>query len=208
MATELEPFRILGLEIHRVVQVGDLLTSFTILTGALGAMFSLRRVRLTQQAVYYSELDHFYAEILKAAIDEPHLRTPAKISNDDDAVKQDYLPYSDLDPAKREQYDTYAYIVWNFLETLHDRCVANKALRRTWEPVIRTENALHRGWFLAQMRNEALRKRAEGNGYLDTHKFCEEFRIFVFDRQWDDKWKYRDNWKYRKKWKKAPDFGF
>jgi hypothetical protein len=181
----------LGLTIEHSATVGDMLTVISILIGLIAGLFSLRRFRTTVKEGYYSELDRSYAEILKAGIDTPHLRMPAKIAGDADALHGDYLPFADRDPVKRGQYDTYAYMVWNFIETVHDRCVGSKPLRATWAPVIRAEDALHRGWFLAQMRDEATRQRAAGEQYHGPHKFCNEFRTFVVKRQWDtDDWTY------------------
>ena len=41
----------------------------------------------------------------------------------------------------------YAFMVWNFLETVFDRCHRHKQLRDTWYPIISAENMLHRKWF-------------------------------------------------------------
>jgi hypothetical protein len=55
------------------------------------------------------------------------------------------------DPNKVREYDAYAFMVWNFVETIYDRCQgwgwSKKRLRETWYPVIAAENARHRGWF-------------------------------------------------------------
>jgi hypothetical protein len=214
-----------SLTIDPSVKVGDLLAAISIVIGVIAAYISMRQFQRTmsegrraEQAAYYTELDGFYDEILKAGLDMPHLRTPAKIADDADALAREYVPIADHDPDKRARYDTYAYMVWNFIETVHDRCADIEPLRATWGPVIRAEDALHRGWFLAQMRNEAKRKLAEGEHYRDTHKFCEPFRIFVVERQWDEKNKKDDEkknkkkdkgaWAYRDAWQTPLDFGF
>jgi hypothetical protein len=55
-------------------------------------------------------------------------------------------------------------MVWNFLETIYDRCQRDKHLRSTWYPAIAAENRLHRAWFdLPENR----------------HKFKEGFHAFV-----------------------------
>jgi hypothetical protein len=53
------------------------------------------------------------------------------------------------DPLKAREYDAYAAMVWNFLETIVDRCegTADRHLRDTWYPIVATENAMHRTWF-------------------------------------------------------------
>jgi hypothetical protein len=194
----MEPWRILGLDIERSVKFGDLLTAVSILIAVFVGIISQRNFRRTlkdgaiaQESAYYSELDRFYSEILKAALDTPHLRTPAKIADDADARLRDYLPFADGDPDKLAQYDTYAYMVWNFIETVHDRCVEDPKLQETWKPVIRAEDALHRGWFLAQIRDDEMRRPADGKEYRGPHKFCEGFRTFVEKRHWETQdWTY------------------
>ena len=44
----------------------------------------------------------------------------------------------------------YPFLVWNFIETIVDRCDGGRNLRlyRTWEPVIRADGIQHLAWFL------------------------------------------------------------
>jgi hypothetical protein len=79
------------------------------------------------------------------------------------------------------QYDAYAFMVWNFLETVHDRCQEEPTLLGTWAPVVAAENELHRGWFLQQMRIQIEHKRRDGTNYVRSDKFCEHFQAFIFD---------------------------
>jgi hypothetical protein len=80
---------------------------------------------------YYAELDRVYFELLRIALERPYLLDFATAP----------------DPTKQREYDAYAFMVWNFLETIVDRCGNNKQLCDTWYPVITAENALHRKWF-------------------------------------------------------------
>jgi hypothetical protein len=82
---------------------------------------------------YYAELDRVYFDLLKIGLERPYLLTPPPPS----------------EPVKTREYDTYAFMVWNFVETVVDRCegASNRHLRETWYPIIATENALHRAWF-------------------------------------------------------------
>jgi len=99
---------------------------------------------------YYAELDRVYFELLKTGLERPYLLTSPPPT----------------DPVKAREYDAYAFMVWNFIETVVDRSEArsNRHLRETWYPIIATENALHRGWFdLPENRR----------------KFKERFRIFI-----------------------------
>jgi len=82
---------------------------------------------------YYAELDRVYFELLKIGLERPYLLASPP----------------PLEPAKAKEYDAYAFMVWNFLETVVDRCEgsSNRHLRDTWYPVVATENAMHRAWF-------------------------------------------------------------
>jgi hypothetical protein len=82
---------------------------------------------------YYAELDRVYFELLKIGLERPDVLA---------------FPMSP-DPAKAREYDVYAFMVWNFLETVFDRSQGSskRRLRETWYPIIASENALHRAWF-------------------------------------------------------------
>jgi len=79
----------------------------------------------------YSELDKMYFDLLKTAVEKPHLIDPNGARSRD----------------QRREYDTYAFMVWNFLETIYDRCQDAAVLCVTWYPVIDAENCRHRKWF-------------------------------------------------------------
>jgi hypothetical protein len=105
--------------------------------GSIGIMFTLFysvwSFTRTLRDAYYAELDRVYFELLKIGLERPALlSSPAP-----------------TDPAKATEYGAYAFMVWNFVETVFDRCQgwSKRRLRETWYPIIDAENALHRGWF-------------------------------------------------------------
>lgn len=106
-----------------VVAIGVLFTLF----------YSLWSFTRTLRDGYYAELDRVYFELLKITLERPYLLDPATSS----------------DPTRQREYDAYAFMVWNFVETVFDRSQGwgNKSLRETWYPIIEAENALHRQWF-------------------------------------------------------------
>jgi len=95
--------------------------------------YSVWSFRTTLRDAYYSELDREYFELLKIGLERPELVTFA----------------ASPDPAKAREYGAYAFMVWNFVETIYDRCQGRfkQRLRDTWYPIIAAENALHRAWF-------------------------------------------------------------
>ena len=95
--------------------------------------YSVWSFRTTLRDAYYSELDREYFELLKIGLEKPYLVTFA----------------ASPDRAKEAEYGAYAFMVWNFVETIYDRCQGRfkQRLRDTWYPIIEAENALHRAWF-------------------------------------------------------------
>jgi hypothetical protein len=95
--------------------------------------YSVWSFKTTLRDAYYAEIDRVYFELLKIGLEKPELLT---------------YPGSP-DPAKASQYGAYAFMVWNFVETIFDRCQgwSKRRLRETWYPIIASENALHREWF-------------------------------------------------------------
>jgi len=106
-------------------------------TAAVGIVFTLFysvwSFTRTLRDSYYAELDRIYFELLKIALERPYLA--------DFAARPD--------PNMQGEYNAYAFMVWNFLETVFDRCqgLSKKRLRDTWYPIVGAENQLHRDWF-------------------------------------------------------------
>ncbi|UTW53074.1 hypothetical protein KFF05_06860 [bacterium SCSIO 12827] len=103
--------------------------------GALLAIFALiysvYAFKQTQKFIHYDDIDKNYFEILKIAFDHPYVHSPQTITTAEQS----------------EKYDLYAFMVWNFLEAIHDRCQKNSDLKETWEPIIEQEGARHWDWF-------------------------------------------------------------
>jgi hypothetical protein len=116
----------------------------------LTLFYSAWSFRTTLREGYYAELDRVYFELLKIGLERPYLRAS--------------LPPDE--PARASEYEAYAFMVWNFLETVVDRCegTSNRSLRETWYPIVATESALHRAWFDAPE---------------NRRKFKERFRRFI-----------------------------
>jgi hypothetical protein len=119
----------------------------------LTLLYSAYSFATTLRQGYYAELDRLYFELLKIGLERPYLRASPPPS----------------DPGKASEYEAYAFMVWNFLETVVDRCegTSNQVLRDTWYPIVATEGELHRAWFEIPE---------------NQRKFKERFCRFVRDR--------------------------
>jgi hypothetical protein len=202
-------------------EYGDLCTGMFAFVAVMGAFYGawvwarrfekvISHTRDAMNFAYYSDLDRLYADILRLAIEKPHLRAPAPIVSDADVLARGYSPYPEVPVGeaadKLLQYESYAFLVWNFIETIRDRCADDPRLKETWGPVIGAENAIHRGWFLAQIRKEELTERemkVKKLPYICADKFCVGFQAFVLDYQWQQATGRYGNWAYTTRFKDA-----
>ena len=114
----------------------DVATVCAALIAISALAWSIRSFHQSASIVSYSELDRMYAELLHLGVENYHLRLGDSCARVGE---------------QKEQYNTYAYMVWNFVETVHDRVFAkgsnsSEALRETWRHVIYVEHGLSGKW--------------------------------------------------------------
>ncbi|WP_263833421.1 hypothetical protein [Sulfurospirillum oryzae] len=115
-------------------------------------IYSMRTYRKTMQIVHYGEIDKMYFEILKEALNKPHL------------VRQGI----ERSVEQETEYDIYAFIVWNFLESIYDRCMLDHALQKTWFPIIEAERKIHVAWI--QKDENRVKFKAEFLSFIEKGK--------------------------------------
>lgn len=97
--------------------------------------FSLWVYHKTKRKEAYTVFDTMYFELLTVAMEHPDFRNPKMT-----------MAYRDnLSGKEMAQYQIYAFMCWNFCETVVDQC--DEDLLRTWNVVLHIENELHRTWF-------------------------------------------------------------
>lgn len=101
------------------------------LLGGIALIYSISIYRASMMFHHYGELDKGYFDLLNMAVERPFLRAPDSLSTDE----------------QKQSYDIYAFMVWNFLETILDRLKDHAGLAETWLPVLEAEVTLHRAWF-------------------------------------------------------------
>jgi hypothetical protein len=116
-------------------------------------LYSMRTYRKTMQVVHYGEIDKMYFEILKEALNKPFLLQQNRECSFDEET----------------QYNTYAFIVWNFLESIYDRCMLDHTLQKTWFPIIEAERKIHLPW-IQEDENRA-KFKAEFLKFIDNGNF-------------------------------------
>lgn len=95
--------------------ISSIMSILATMMAIFALIYSMRTYRKTMQIVHYGEIDKMYFEILKEALAKPHL------------VRQGI----ERDAEQAVEYDIYAFIVWNFLESIYDRCMLDHALQKT-----------------------------------------------------------------------------
>lgn len=101
------------------------------LLAGLAFYLSLKTYWKTVHIAHYAELDRQYADLLRLAVENPFLRMPDDLQGED----------------QRTQYEAYANIVWNFIETVYDRGKDDPMLIETWTSALLSESRFHRKWF-------------------------------------------------------------
>ncbi len=115
-----------------------------------------REIAEFREVATYQDMDGLYLELQKLAIAYP-----------------DFVEISKTTEYKRHfsgemllRYETYANISWNICETIYDR-QGNDLLFRTWLPVVKVENRLHRRWFDCEENH--IRFKKEFRDYITSH---------------------------------------
>jgi hypothetical protein len=128
-----------------VVEVVQAFANVATVLALLWAAWSFRHeLRFT----HYAELDRLYLELVAMRVHTPACRAPP--------------PDPPVNADEREaaaKYDAYALLMWNFIETIHDRCEARRLqfslsrdLVEIWWPVIQAEGTTHATWLGANRR--------------------------------------------------------
>lgn len=119
----------------------------SLLLSVFSVIFSLITFLISNKRDSYTIIDDNYRDLLDLAIKHPEFRNPEMVKN--------YTDYKKKDPEFYWGYNSYAFEIWNFLETL---CDLNNTKRdrqfmmKTWRPVILEENKLHFNWFTRNTR--------------------------------------------------------
>ena len=133
--------------------ISSIMSILATMMAIFALIYSMRTYRKTMQIVHYGEIDKMYFEILKEALAKPHL------------VRQGI----ERDVEQATEYNIYAFIVWNFLESIYDRCMLDSELKTTWFPIIEAERSIHLVWI--QKSENRAKFKTEFLKFIDEGKF-------------------------------------
>jgi hypothetical protein len=119
-------------ELPLLVQIGQVASiPVTVLLYYLASRRDQRKNLAALNQTFYSRLDQNYFELLKLVLERPFLADPERAGSEDERV----------------QYHAYAFMVWNFIETIHDYCLGDERLEATWICIMQSEARTHGEWF-------------------------------------------------------------
>ena len=100
-----------------------------------------KRFLVEEKNHFYAQLDNIYMDIQKIIIEHPDLANPVGERTSEQEI----------------QYQAFAFIVWNFIESIYDYTEGGKSsdgqldqvnlLWETWRCIIKYEGTLHAAWF-------------------------------------------------------------
>lgn len=130
--------------------VQGITSSIGTLLAAVALLYSMTSFKKTLKYIHYDDIDKNYFELMKIAFENPYVQSPEQISA----------------PQEAEKYNLYAFMMWNFLEAIHDRCLEDPELKDTWTPIIQAEGRRHRGWLTTS--GNAANFKSNFIAYIDT----------------------------------------
>lgn len=144
---------------------GDMVAAIMLIATIVIAIYSfIPNIKIISQSArfaHYAELDQSYMDLLKLSLADPDLRNPPSD-----------LKWPCNDEEKKKKYEIYAFMVWNFVETIRDRCCDDEDLIAIWDPIIHLEYEIHGAWF----RQEVLASHVDK---IRSPKFCKQFCVFI-----------------------------
>ena len=129
------------------VTIEQIINYVSITISLLSLLVSVIVFYLTQKSSGYLEVDRQYQSLLAMSLSNPKLR--------DVRYTKKYKDYKNSDVEFYHSYSAYAYMIWNFIETIADVSKTKKAFSKidnVWFPVIIEENRLHYSWFVDNER--------------------------------------------------------
>ena len=111
-------------------QISSVASGFGTIVAGLALLYSMTSFQHSLRIAHYTEIDKMYQQLLEIAMSNVFVLTPA----------------ARMSRVQRQKYNVYAFMMWNFLEAVHDRCSSDKDLWRTWHPVLLSESRLHFRW--------------------------------------------------------------
>lgn len=127
-----------------ILAIANIIIALGTIVLAFGIPWSILYSAREKRDAFYATLDRTYFEIQKAIIDNPHLCRPNPDGKTADQICQ---------------YEAFAYMTWNFLESIFDYAEDDKVLRETWDCVLRYEACLHGAWFLEPRNRSKFKSR-------------------------------------------------
>jgi hypothetical protein len=116
----------------QLIAIANVFIAIGTLILAIGVPYAINDSSSKQRDAFYATMDRAYFDIQKLIIEYPHLAS---------------TELQDKSPEEITQYDAFAFIVWNFIESIYDYSKEEKNLAETWECILKFESVKHAAWF-------------------------------------------------------------
>jgi hypothetical protein len=117
---------------EEILAVANVFIALGTIVLALGIPWTLLHAGREERDTFYASLDNMYLEIQKLIIQYPHLaQSNMQLKTAEQVV----------------QYNAFAFISWNFIESIYDYSKKDEMLRETWGVILRHEARVHGSWF-------------------------------------------------------------
>lgn len=112
-----------------------------IVAAVCGLAWEIHLLRRGLEDASYGELDQLYYDLLKIRIERPELADPPS----PDTAKT-------LPPGEAAAHQAYGCMVWNFIETVVDRCDRSSRNFAAWGPAVEYESRQFASWLMGANR--------------------------------------------------------
>lgn len=112
-----------------------------LIAAVCGLAWEIHSLRRGLDDASYRELDQLYYDLLRLRIERPELASPP------DARTAALIPKEQL-----AAHDAYGCMVWNFIETVIDRCGAPGRNFEAWGPAVEYESKRYAFWMEGENR--------------------------------------------------------
>lgn len=106
-----------------------------IVAAVCGLAWEIHALRRGLEDASYGELDQLYYDLLRLRIERPELADPPDLET-----------AKTLPPREAAAHQAYGCMVWNFIETVVDRCDRSARNFRAWGPAVEYESKRYGSW--------------------------------------------------------------
>jgi hypothetical protein len=115
-----------------------------------GRELAMEEERRDKEQFQREERDKFYAQLDATYLKIQHMIVVNPKLADFDSTRSHH---------EEIQYNAFAFIMWNFIESIYDFCLDDETLKETWHCILECESEIHAIWFARTENRRKFKKR-------------------------------------------------